>query len=743
MFKTTQTKLTKSIHSYLIRGTASAILASTPLLSPVTQAAETPRDDATNDTILVTASDRGESVTAPLAGIVAKSSASGTKTETPLIKTPQSISVITRDQMDAQSVSSVADALNYSSGVVTNYRGSSNRHDEVIVRGFRYAPKFLDGLSFGLSGQGAALGKIDPWLLERVELVHGPASVLYGQVSPGGLISMTSKRPTAENIRKIQFSTGNQHLGEAAFDFGGALNDDQSLLYRLNGIAGTRHESIKDSKQERIAVAPALTWLPNPDTSFTLLTLYQNDPEAGFRNFLPAYGTALKTTSGYIPYDLNISDTNYHQSKRELGSLGYIFDHSFNDVISFQQNLRYSQLSEKYKYLVYTTGGSPTDSTISLRQQREEIKTDELGLDNQLKAKFATGDLDHTLIGGLDYKWQKRDNKLWANRNAQYSYDWSSPSHSSDYLISDDRLTLATDELKTLNQLGLYLQDQMEWDRWNLLLSGRHDWSEITTRDRTANTTSEQSDGKFTGRAALLYAFDNGISPYISYSTSFEPNLDSGAPGSAPFKPTTGEQTEVGMKFQPQGSNTLLTVSLFDISQKNVSSSRYYPEYERSYNEQIGKVDSKGVETEAHTQLTPEISLMASYTYTDAETKQSNTASQIGKTPSSIPHHSASAWGSYSFMGGVLKGLTLGSGVRYVGSSYGDNEEGFKVPHYTLYDAMARYELGEAAPALKGATVQLNVNNLTDKHYVASCSNTSACFYGSGRTIAATVSYSW
>lgn len=269
-------------------------------------------------------------------------------------------------------------------------------------------PKFLDGLSFGLSGQGAALGKIDPWLLERVELVHGPASVLYGQVNPGGLINMTSKRPTAETIRKVQFSAGNQHLGEAAFDFGGALNDDKTLLYRLDGIASTKHEFVKDSKQERIAVAPSLTWLPNPDTSFTLLSIYQNDPEAGFRNFLPAYGTAFETTSGYIPYDLNISDPNYHQSKRELGSFGYIFDHSFNDVFSFTQNFRYSQLKEKYKYLVYTTGGTATNTTLSRRQQREETQTDEMGWDNQLKAKFATGDVTHTAIGGLDYKWQQK-----------------------------------------------------------------------------------------------------------------------------------------------------------------------------------------------------------------------------------------------------------------------------------------------------------------------------------------------
>ncbi|WJM84460.1 TonB-dependent siderophore receptor [Dickeya chrysanthemi] len=712
------------------------VLASTLLVAAQAQAAET---TTSTDTMVVSAT-AGESVTAPLKGIVAKESASGTKTSTPLVKTPQSVTVVTRDQMDAQAVSSVSDALNYSSGVVTNYRGSSNRNDEVIARGFRYAPKFLDGLSYGLSGQGAALGKMDPWLLERVELVHGPASVLYGQVNPGGLISMTSKRPTAETIRKVQFSAGNQHLGEAAFDFGGALNDDKTLLYRLNGVASTRDEFVKDYKEKRVAIAPAITWLPNSDTSFTLLTSYQNDPKAGFRNFLPKIGTVTEASAGYIPRDLNVSDPNYNRSKREQIGLGYIFDHSFSDNISFQQNFRYSQLRERYKYLVYSTNNPKiSDTSLARRQVREELDADEIGLDNQIKVKLATGDIQHTLLSGLDYKWQDRDYNYWRNGGDQYNFDWANPSYGGSYLVSDSQLALNQSYKKKLDQVGVYLQDQMEWNQWNLLLSGRHDWSEIRTQDRTTSTTTQQDDSKFTGRAGLLYAFDNGISPYASYSTSFEPNLDSGAPGTPAFKPTTGEQTEVGIKFQPKGSNTLLTVSLFDITQKNITS---YNSVTR-YNEQIGKVKSKGAEAEVHTQLTPEISLMAAYTYTDAVTKESYTASQINKTPSALPRHSASTWGSYSFQNGPLKGVTLGTGVRYVGSTYGDNAEGFKVPAYTLYDAMARYELGSLASQLKGTTVQLNVNNLTDKRYVASCGGDTACFYGSGRTVVATVNYSW
>ncbi|KYP90677.1 ferrichrysobactin receptor [bacteria symbiont BFo1 of Frankliniella occidentalis] len=702
------------------------ILASTLLMVPAVQAAE--------DTLTVTAETQ-ESVTAPTKGIVAKESASGTKTATPLRKTPQTISVVTREQMNDQQPASVADALGYSSGVVTNYRGNSNRNDEVISRGFRYAPKLLDGLHYGLSSENGGAGQLDPWLLERVEMVHGPAGVLYGQVSPGGLLMMTSKRPTAESIHEVKLSTGNRHYGEAAFDFGGKLNDDNTLFYRLNGIANTKSEFVKNSKQQRMAIAGAITWLPNEDTSFTLLTSYQNDPKAGSRNFLPRSGTLYATPEGFtVPYDLNVSDSDFAKSKREQTSIGYSLDHSFNEAVSFTQNLRYSHRNEDYKYLVY--GYDYSDHVMTRMPQHEETQTNEFNVDNQLKGLFETGDVSHTVLGGLDYRYSHIDLKLSRAYGTQYNLDWTNPGRID---IDENDLALATSTLKTLNQYGVYLQDQMAWNNWNLVLSGREDWSQVRTQDRLANTDVTYNDSAFTGRAGLLYAFDNGVSPYISYSTSFEPVLAQPAPGSDPLKPTTGAQTEVGVKFQPVGSNTMMTVSWFDINQKNVLSSidgtRYY--------NQIGKVNSQGIETEIHAQPTPEIKLIAAYTYTDATTKESDTAAEVGHSPAAIPRHAASAWGSYSFLDGALDGLTVGTGVRYVGKAGGDNTGEYYVPHYTLYDAMVKYELGQAVPALKGTSLQFNVQNLTDEHYVASCSNAYACFYGSGRTFVASVDYRW
>ncbi|EME8413128.1 TonB-dependent siderophore receptor [Klebsiella oxytoca] len=689
---------------------------------------------AAEETLVVTAGS-SEDPTAPLKGIVATRTLSATKTAAEIVKTPQSVSVVTRDQMRALDVTSVSQALRYSAGVFTEYRGSSNRNDEVFVRGFSYVPKFLDGLSYGATASSQT-GTFDPWLLERVELVRGPASVLFGQVNPGGLIAMTRKRPVSQPIHELQFRTGNHHLAEGAFDFGGPLSDDGRLLYRLNGIARTQNSQVEDYKETRMAIAPALTWYPDDATRMTLLTSYQKDPDAGYRNFLPRYGTVESVDGSYIPRDFNVSDPSYNQSWREQTMIGYEFEHQPDDTFTLRQNARYATIKQKYRYLVYSS--SPANSSVlSRRAQHETRQTDEFGIDNQLEAKFASGQVAHTVIGGLDYKTSKDKQYLGRAGGSQYDLDWRSPTYG--VSVDESAFSPATNEQQNLDQAGVYVQDQLSWQNWELLVSGRYDWAEVRTTDFTDASSTQQNDNKFTWRTGLLYAFDSGLSPYISYSTSFEPNLQTNrAPGVGPFDPSEGKQVEVGVKYQPD-PNALITLALYDLTQSNVA----------TYNsaagwfENSGKVRSKGVEAEAHATLFENLNLIASYTYTDAETVNTTVVGTEGKTPARIPTHMASAFTSYTLPDGALKSLTAGVGVRYIGTSYGDAKNTFKVPAVDLYDAMVSYELGELNSSLKGAQVQFNVNNIADTRYVASCASDSACFYGIGRTVTATVSYAW
>ncbi|MNV08042.1 Ferrichrome-iron receptor precursor [compost metagenome] len=603
------------------------------------------------------------------------------------------------------------------------------------MRGFSYVPKFLDGLSYGATASSQT-GTVDPWLLERVELVRGPASVLFGQVNPGGLISMTSKRPTSEPIHNVQFRTGNHDLAEGAFDFGGPLSDDGRVLYRVNGIARTQHNQVEDYKETRMAIAPAITWYPNDQTRFTLLTSYQKDPDAGYRNFLPAYGTVTSANGRYIPRDFNVSDPDYNQSWREQTMIGYELEHQFDDNLTFRQNARYASIKQKYRYLVYAN--SAADSTVLTRRaQHEERTTNEFGLDNQLESLFATGEVNHTLLGGLDYKTSKDKQLLERGMGTQYDLDWTKPVYGIN--VDESTFSKATDEQQNFDQMGVYLQDQLSWNNWEWLVSGRYDWAEVRTTDFTGSAPTQQNDNKFTWRTGLLYAFDFGLSPYISYSTSFEPSLQTNrAPGVAPFKPTTGKQTEIGLKYQPVDS-TLMTLALYDLTQSNVATYNSA----QGWFENAGEVRSKGVEAEIHSTLMESINLIGSYTYTDAETQSTTVAGTEGKTPARIPAHMASAFASYTVPGGALKSLTAGVGMRYIGTSYGDAKNTFKVASVDLYDAMMSYELGELSSSLKGASVQFNVNNVADTKYVASCASDTACFYGIGRTVTATVNYRW
>lgn len=688
------------------------------------------------DKIIVTASPT-QDPQAPISGFVATRTLSTNKTDADIDKTPQSISVITRDQMDAQDVSSVSQALRYTPGVFTEYRGSSNRNDEVFIRGYSYAPRFLDGLSYGM-GASSSTGALDPWLLERVELIRGPASVLYGQLNPGGLVAMTSKRPTSTPIHHIQVRAGNDRLAETAFDFGGPLSEDNRILYRLNGLAKTQHTQIKDYKEERFALAPSITFLPNEQTRLTLLSFIQQDPQAGYRNFLPAYGTVKKTPEGTIPFDFNVSNPDYHQSWRQQYGIGYEFEHEFNDSLKIVQNARYSHIKQKYKYLVFGSLRKDNPYILERRAQRERRETDTLGIDTRLQADFATAKIDHTLIAGLDYQWSKEQDNLWRDMGSQYDLDWRNPNYH--YPIDMSLQTPATDQLQKYDQIGVYLQDQLQWQNWILLAGLRQDWTQVRTHDFIANTRVQQDDNKLTGRAGLLYAFDNGISPYITYSTSFEPNLQTRrAPGTAPFDPSEGRQLEAGVKYLTPNKQTLATLSVYQLQQRNVTNYNA----EKGYFEPVGEVRSRGFEAQVNSQLTENISFITSYAYTDTEVRKTIAKDTQGKELPRVPKHMASFWGQYDETSGLFNGAKAGFGVRYIGVSQGDTTNTFSVPSVTLYDAMLGYSLGELSPSLKGAEIQLNMNNIANKHYVASCAGDSACFYGIGRTMTATVNYRW
>ena len=724
-------------------------------MSVYAQAAVEPKED----TITVTAAPAPqESAWGPAATIAARQSATGTKTDTPIQKVPQSISVVTAEEMALHQPKSVKEALSYTPGVAVGTRGASNTYDYLIIRGFAADGQSQNNYLNGLKMQGNFYNDavIDPYMLERAEIMRGPVSVLYGKSSPGGLLNMVSKRPTTEPLKEIQFKAGTDSLFQTGFDFSDALDDDGVYSYRLTGIARSANAQQKGAEEQRYAIAPAFTWRPDDKTNFTFLSYFQNEPETGYYGWLPKEGTVEPLPNGKrLPTDFNEGAKNNTYSRNEK-MVGYSFDHEFNDTFTVRQNLRFAQnkVSQKSVYgygmcsdPLYTKDDdalkaspclsipqSEWNHTLTRQYVIDNEKLENFSVDTQLQSKFATGSVEHTLLTGVDFMRMRNDIDSWFGYAGSvapsdiYNLDRSDfdfgapPDPSGPYRV-----------LLKQKQTGLYVQDQAQWDKVLVTLGGRYDWAEQSSFNRDYGNKSDRDDKQFTWRGGVNYLFDNGVTPYFSYSESFEPASLTDANGDL-FAPSKGKQYEVGVKYVPEDRPIVLTGALYQLTKtNNLMADPNNP----NFSIEGGEIRARGVELEAKAALSASVNVVGSYTYTDAEYTTDTTYK--GNTPAQVPKHMASLWADYTFFDGPLSGLTLGTGGRYTGSSYGDPANSFKVGSYTVVDALVRYDLARVGMA--GSNVALHVNNLFDREYVASCFNTYGCFWGAERQVVATATF--
>lgn len=724
-------------------------------MSVYAQAAVEPKED----TITVTAAPAPqESAWGPAATIAARQSATGTKTDTPIQKVPQSISVVTAEEMALHQPKSVKEALSYTPGVAVGTRGASNTYDYLIIRGFAADGQSQNNYLNGLKMQGNFYNDavIDPYMLERAEIMRGPVSVLYGKSSPGGLLNMVSKRPTTEPLKEIQFKAGTDSLFQTGFDFSDALDDDGVYSYRLTGIARSANAQQKGAEEQRYAIAPAFTWRPDDKTNFTFLSYFQNEPETGYYGWVPKEGTVEPLPNGKrLPTDFNEGAKNNTYSRNEK-MVGYSFDHEFNDTFTVRQNLRFAQnkVSQKSVYgygmcsdPLYTKDDdalkaspclsipqSEWNHTLTRQYVIDNEKLENFSVDTQLQSKFATGSVEHTLLTGVDFMRMRNDIDSWFGYAGSvapsdiYNLDRSDfdfgahPDPSGPYRV-----------LLKQKQTGLYVQDQAQWDKVLVTLGGRYDWAEQSSFNRDYGNKSDRDDKQFTWRGGVNYLFDNGVTPYFSYSESFEPASLTDANGDL-FAPSKGKQYEVGVKYVPEDRPIVLTGALYQLTKtNNLMADPNNP----NFSIEGGEIRARGVELEAKAALSASVNVVGSYTYTDAEYTTDTTYK--GNTPAQVPKHMASLWADYTFFDGPLSGLTLGTGGRYTGSSYGDPANSFKVGSYTVVDALVRYDLARVGMA--GSNVALHVNNLFDREYVASCFNTYGCFWGAERQVVATATF--
>lgn len=645
--------------------------------------------------------------------IVPERTVSATKTDTPLVETPRSVSVVTRAEMEQRAVTDMIQATRYSSGVATGGFGYDPRFDQITIRGIETTMDgdFRDGLRQPVMTYGAFTTEI--YTLDRVEVLKGPVSVMYGAASAAGIVNKISKLPQKEAHNEVELQYGTIGRKQAAFDFGGPVGENEDLFYRVVGLV-REGESNFDIQDDRYLLQPSFTWEPTDSTTLTVYGLAQkSEGEASAWTFM---------NDGEI---FRVSDPEYDYQKVTQYQLGYQLQHEFDNGLTFRQNARVSDLSLKARYADRSAMFSAPADPWGTSAVTDDVRAYQL--DNQLQAKFDTGAISHTILAGLDY--------TGVNSDFADGYDSTLPGD----IGSAPTPALTGFTSNDLRQTGIYAQEQAELGNWRFVGGLRYDWLHQETRDKVAGTGAEKDDGALSGQVGLLYLFDNGLAPYVSYGTSFVPSTQRSATGGV-LDPTKGRQIEAGIKYQPEGGNFSLNTAVYRL----VETGRpQYAGFDSFFiYENSGENTFTGFEVEGRKTFDNGISLIAAYTYTDGEITGNLDRSIIGNTPTTTPRHMASLWANYAAPEDMaIGGLSIGGGIRAVSSSYTDDTNTAKNGGAVYFDASLSYDFGVKSPELQGLSLAVSATNLADRE--EQVCNGGYCYFGQGRTVLGSLKYKW
>jgi iron complex outermembrane receptor protein len=646
---------------------------------------------------------------------IGTSTNTATKLDAPIIETPRSVSVVTEQRLEDQGVQDVDDALLYVPGVYGAAYGRDTRGDFSLIRGV--APvQLVNGLrsNFGFYNNP----RINPFTLQSVEIIKGPSSVLYGSNATGGVFNLNSKMPEPVRNNEVFVEYGTFNRKQFGFDLTGPIDPGATMQYRIIGIGRDSDTQVDYSEDNSIVLAPSFTWQPSTETRLTVLGNFQKDIGQPTSRFVPIQGSLLPTPGGdFIGTRQFFGEPGFDKYIVEGAAVTGILEHRFNSIFSFDARARYSISSGAYDQIwpafgvPYQADGRSRSRTLySARNEAESFVSD-----TRLKAEFETGFVKHQAAFGFDYQNATIDSDTGGG--VMPAIDLITPV----YGAPIPAFTRTNNPAQDNEQIGFYAIDRMTInDRLFISLGARHDSYSQTTRGSSFPGTEAD---KFSGSAGILYKFDSGIAPYVSYSTSFDPV----APDSFGFTyvPVEGEQIEAGIKYQIPGTPTLLTAAVFDLTQKNrqVINPDFGPG--RPNYLQTGEASIRGVELDVQT-VFHDFEFLAGYTHLETEDEAT------GFALASVPEHQASAWLTYRPREGALQGFVAGVGVRYVGESL-DGRDNYVTPSYTLFDAQIGYET-------ERYSAKLNVQNIADETYLTTCLSRGDCFYGERRTVSLRVS---
>ncbi|KVD35360.1 TonB-dependent receptor [Burkholderia sp. ABCPW 11] len=668
-------------------------------------------------------------------GLIGRRTATGTKTDTPIDEIPQTIDIVTAQQIEMTGAADLNQALRYVPGFATF--GADSRTDwYAALRGFT-PTLYVDGLPAPNTAV-IANWRVDPYTIDSIAVLRGPTSVLYGAGEPGAIVDAQTKRADGTRVREAGVQIGNDARKQAMLDVGDRLDPDGKYAYRFVGVARDGNAVTGPNGDRRVALAPSFRWRPNADTSLTFSATYLQDSGDISSNFLPASGTVLPNPNGRLSQDIYMGDPSFNDYRKKQWSLGYALEHRVNAIWTLHQDVRWSHLSLD-DATVFGNGLAPRSTTNMMRfAGLFQLNYSRLDIDNRAQAHFGTGPLEHTLLFGLQFDRQTTTNSV--QLALAPSLDLYHPVYRpvTAAIFSGPTSLGHVDQYTAMNGFGVYAQDQIRWRRWTLTLGGREDVVNARFDDRAAGSHAQQDVSAFSGRVGLTYRGDAGLSPYVAYSTSFDPVIGVRMYGGGLPKPTRGTQTEAGLRWQPAGRNLMLNAAVYRIDQTNVvTPTPVNLDPTATTSVQTGKVRSRGIELSAVGQVSRELSIVASYLYQDVKNVQANDAS-LNHWPVSVPlpRQMASMWADWTWRTGALAGLGIGGGVRYQSASAGAPDNSLTVPSVTLYDLAIHYEL----PRWRFA---VNVANLFDRRYVSGCQSYAVCVFGNERTVLASAKYNW
>jgi iron complex outermembrane receptor protein len=691
-----------------------------PKAKPVSAPSTTTLPAQTDASSVEQGSGSGETAWGPVNGYVAERTATGIKTDTPISEIPQSISVVTRDQMDDQGVNSIQESLNYTAGAYAPY-GTDSRFDTVFLRG-TFADLYLDGMRKSVSGD---ISRIDPYTLERVEVLRGPSGVLYGQGSTAGIVNMVSKRPSADHVNEIGTIVGNYSNLQGFADLGGKLTQDGTWTYRLITVGRDRDAQVDFVEDDHALIAPSITWRPVAGTSLTVLGNAQRDQTGSTQNYLPAEGTLFPSRHGRIPTSRFTSEPGFDRYDVDQGSVTVLFESRLNETWTVRQNARFTTadidrrtvFSNNYVGDPYL---DPARRTIARDSYINPQQTKTFTSDSSAEAKFETGPLKHKVLVGVDYtRFHKESATGFIFATGGAPLDLFDPVYGN-FTVPD----VFADPDYDLEGHGIYAQEQLKAGPWIAVLGIRRD--ELSTGVQGA---AGQDHAANTYRAGLMYELPFGVTPYVTYAQSFTP-VEGVDFFNAPFEPLRGDLKEAGVKYVPAGGNLSVTAALFDITEEN----RLSPDpLHADSSVQGGAARFRGFDIEATGKI-GNVEFIAAYAYISAENTDGDAA---GLDVFMVPDHQASLWAKYSFSIGALDGFAIGAGVRYVGAAPNEGPrygiDLFETKPYAMMDGVIEYEDDDWRLAINGT-------NLTDEIEVSGCVYAD-CYYAPRRAVFGTLAH--